>query len=46
MTEIINHKKESPLLEDLKDIWKRPEIEILFHTFQYLETTEDEEEKQ
>tara|TARA_B100002051_G_C16661357_1_gene599296 strand:- start:126 stop:770 length:645 start_codon:yes stop_codon:yes gene_type:complete len=39
-------QKESPLLEDLKDIWKRPEIEIVHQTFQYLETTQDEEEKQ
>ena len=38
-------QKESPLLDDLKHIWKRPEIEILFKTFQYLETTQDEEEK-
>tara|TARA_B100001094_G_C17998441_1_gene703879 strand:- start:191 stop:835 length:645 start_codon:yes stop_codon:yes gene_type:complete len=38
-------QKESPLLDDLKDIWKRSEIEIVHQTFQYLETTKDEEEK-
>ena len=32
-------------MDDLKHIWKRPEIEILYQTFQYLETTQDEEEK-
>ena len=32
-------------MDDLKHIWKRPEIEIIHQTFQYLETTQDEEEK-
>jgi hypothetical protein len=37
--------KESPLLNDLKDIWNRSELEILHKTFHYLETAEDLEEK-
>lgn len=39
-------QKESPLLDDLKDIWKRSEIEILYQIFQYLETIQDNEEKE
>ena len=38
-------EKESPLLNDLKDIWKKHELEILHKTFQYLEMTQDDEEK-
>ena len=39
-------QKESPLLDDLKDIWKRSEVEILYQIFQYLETIQDNEEKE
>lgn len=38
-------QKESPLLDDLKHIWKRPELEILYQMFQFLDATEDSEEK-
>ena len=37
--------KESPLLEELKTIWKDEELKIVFQTLQYLDACVDEEEK-
>tara|TARA_Y100000389_G_C17266140_1_gene415549 strand:- start:26 stop:670 length:645 start_codon:yes stop_codon:yes gene_type:complete len=38
-------QKESPLLDDLKNIWKRPELEILYQMLLFLDATQDSEEK-
>ena len=38
-------EKESPLLGELKTIWKEEELKIIFQTLQYLDTCVDEEEK-
>ena len=38
-------QKESPLLNDLKNIWKRSELEILYQIYQYLDTIKNDEEK-
>jgi hypothetical protein len=38
-------EKESPLLEELKTIWKEEELTIIFQTLQYLDACVDEEEK-
>ena len=38
-------EKESPLLGELKTIWKEEELKIIFQTLQYLDACVDEEEK-
>ena len=38
-------EKESPLLGELKTIWKEEELTIIFQTLQYLDSCVDEEEK-
>ena len=38
-------EKESPLLGELKTIWKEEELTIIFQTLQYLDACVDEEEK-
>ena len=38
-------EKESPLLGELKTIWKEEELTIIFQTLQYLDSCGDEEEK-
>ena len=37
--------KESPLLNELKNIWNKKELNIIYQTLNYLEDTSDEEEK-
>jgi hypothetical protein len=39
-------EKESPLLEELKTIWKNEELVIIFQTLKYLDGCSDEEEKE
>jgi hypothetical protein len=38
-------EKDSPLLDTLKDFWKKEEIELLYSLFQIIEKNEDEQER-
>jgi hypothetical protein len=40
-----DEEKESPLLNELKNIWKEEELLIIFQTLQYLENCKDDDEK-
>tara|TARA_Y100000590_G_C15692093_1_gene1003784 strand:+ start:53 stop:706 length:654 start_codon:yes stop_codon:yes gene_type:complete len=41
-----NHEEESPLLENLKEIWKEEELLILYQMFQFIEKCDCNDEKQ
>tara|TARA_B110000967_G_C18885099_1_gene563508 strand:- start:838 stop:1455 length:618 start_codon:yes stop_codon:yes gene_type:complete len=41
----INNEDESPLLDTLKDFWKKEEIELIYSLFQIIDVNEIEEER-
>jgi len=44
--EKIDDEKESPLLDELKTFWKNEELKIIFEILNYLDTCEDDVEKE
>tara|TARA_B100001094_G_C17806068_1_gene611483 strand:- start:443 stop:694 length:252 start_codon:yes stop_codon:yes gene_type:complete len=42
----IEGEEESPLLDKFQHFWKKEEITILYRTLMYLDTCEDQEEKE